>query len=302
MVDGNTTIPIQIYLSYRCKHEDSIAAREILEQRCTEAGFKLVYDESSTRQGDSLIEFMDDLVSARFVFLFLTPDYFQSAWCMYELIHLHENAHQDLYHITLPFNLSAKMSLKVKQQVERFWNSDDNIAKDERAFLAEQIKLNGNDTQFKQDIWQRIETAWNELIQPFLETRQDWLQPGTRDTVLSEQISKLSGQLDEEISKFHHKFTNDLSIELKKHFKPDKLRKALQAELQVETADNLAYKLLNAPNVFTAITTIIRVVKNLQRDPSAHDDWGEWYVHGEDLCALLLLNSVDKTWWYQNQL
>ena len=78
--------PIHAYLSYRCKESRDIEARDRLKALCSEKNITLRYDENCTEDGDSLIEFMEDLTSARCVFLFLSPEYFQSAYTLFELI------------------------------------------------------------------------------------------------------------------------------------------------------------------------------------------------------------------------
>jgi len=62
--------PIHAYLSYRCKYARDRAARDRLKALCSEKNITLRYDESETEEGDSLIEFMEDLTSAVACFCF----------------------------------------------------------------------------------------------------------------------------------------------------------------------------------------------------------------------------------------
>ena len=111
--------PIHAYLSYRCKIKRDKDARDRLKVLCSKKNITLRYDESETEEGDSLIEFMEDLTSARCVFLFLSPEYFQSAYTLYELIKINEQADLDKRFI-LPLRLCNDMVDKYRTKAKNF--------------------------------------------------------------------------------------------------------------------------------------------------------------------------------------
>ena len=78
-MDREIDIPIQAWLSYRCKDTFAQTQRDELKAICKANNIRLVYDESDAQEGDDLIKFMEDLTSARCVFIFLAPDYFESS-------------------------------------------------------------------------------------------------------------------------------------------------------------------------------------------------------------------------------
>ena len=82
--------PIHAYLPYRCKESRDIREREKLATLCTKQDISLRYDQNETEEGDSLTEFMQELTSARCIFLFLSPEYFQSAYTLFELVRISE--------------------------------------------------------------------------------------------------------------------------------------------------------------------------------------------------------------------
>ena len=114
--------PINAYLSYRCNIDRDTQARDKLKALCSKPNITLRYDESETGEGDSLIKFMEDLTSARCVFLFLSPEYFQSAYTLFELIRINEWADLDSRFI-LPLRVCNNIIDKYRTAAKEFWFS-----------------------------------------------------------------------------------------------------------------------------------------------------------------------------------
>ncbi|OAI14089.1 MULTISPECIES: toll/interleukin-1 receptor domain-containing protein [Methylomonas] len=135
--------PIHAYLSYRCKLQRDIDARNKLKAICEMQGIKLVYDEDETKEGDSLIEFMDDLTSARFVFLFLSPEYFQSAYTLYELVNINEWAEIEQRFI-LPIRISPAMTTYQWTAAKTYFENNDAIRNEFKRLLKAQDQSTGD--------------------------------------------------------------------------------------------------------------------------------------------------------------
>ncbi len=295
---------LQIYLSYRCKDAKGIEARSDLESLCEQRGYKLVYDKNGTRQGDSLTGFMEDLVSMPFVFLFLTPDYFRSAWCLFELIRLHELGKLEEYAEIVPLRLSADMDLKQKQPILDFWDSDREDARKERAFLAERLALPeaGDDSRTKQAIRELIEEAWEQTIAPELDSKQPTLDGADQNAILNDRLNHLLPSFEEAVEEEHRHFRIALRKALEAELRPPRLVDELKAELGVDADNKLPESLLNTGEAADAVATVTRVVKALRKWPGVSRDlWRQCYLQADKLCSLLLLDSIDPNWWFQNR-
>ncbi|HFD79038.1 MAG TPA: hypothetical protein ENK05_01435 [Gammaproteobacteria bacterium] len=295
---------IQLYLSYRCNNEDGKTARVSLERLCDDRGYPLIYDENGTGDGDSLTDFMEDLVSMPVVFLFLSPGYFRSAWCLYELIRLHEYQQREEYTELVPLRLTADMDLKQEQPIREFWRADTAEARKERGLLAKHLKLPeaDDDRLCKKALWPLIEAAWNGVIAPALEKKTPGLHDPAPEQLLSQRLDAVPATLEKAVDEEHQRFRAALREVLCAELKPPRLKAALKEELTESSDEGLAEALLDQDEAADAVATVTRVVKALRRLPSLSTQlWRECYLQADKLCSLLLLNSIDKHWWFQNR-
>ena len=288
--------PIHAYLSYRCKEARDRAARDRLEVLCSETNITLRYDESETEEGDSLIEFMEDLTSARCVFLFLSPEYFQSAYTLYELIKINEQADLDKRFI-IPLRLSEAMVDKYRTQAKQFWFSPQ--AEADRNKLADLLKEVNHEV-----LWQRIDAAWESIVKPYVNDKHASLESPKGDEALDELLRKTQAAITDAINKS----TNILHTTLKDRIKAILDQKNINAddmfrnELGLFPSEDIVTKLVTETKVSEAIAILTRVVENkkvlLVNNPAI---WTACFYDAIQLCGWLLLNSVDPAWWFCNE-
>ena len=119
---------------------------------------KLVYDKLEIKPGESIKAFMDELASARCIFIFLTPDYFESAYTLYELVTIDQWADLDRRFIH-PIRVTENMNAYQWTNAKKYWAENEAI-RDELARL-----LNTD----HEAAWQQIEAVWKNIISPYLD-------------------------------------------------------------------------------------------------------------------------------------
>ena len=76
----------QVFVSYSWKMEKETKVVNEIEGLCSQRNIQLVRDEDAMQHGDLIMDFMDDLTSGDHIITVLSKPYFQSKWCMYELL------------------------------------------------------------------------------------------------------------------------------------------------------------------------------------------------------------------------
>lgn len=297
-IEGN--FPIHAYLSYRCKNDRDIQARKRLKALCSDTNITLRYDENCTENGDSLIKFMDDLTSARCVFLFLSPEYFQSAYTLFELIRINE--WEDLEkRLIFPLRLCEGMVDKYRTNAKTFWNSE--VAKAERVKLADLLEEDNHD-----ELWRRIDSAWEAIVKPYLNELHFSLESENADVALRELLYKTKTTVSKAINgstKLLHKTLIEkitAIFSLKNINADDKFREELGLSYDNDIG-KIATKLVTGIDAGEAIAILTRIVeskKMLLNNTSS--DWIACFNDAEQICGWLLLNSVDPIWWFHNEI
>lgn len=290
--------PIHAYLSYRCKNDRDRDARDRLKALCSETNITLRYDESDTKEGDSLIKFMDDLTSARCVFLFLSPEYFQSAYTLYELLKITEQADLDKSFI-LPLRLTESM-------VTYQWTTAKNYFDDNIAIRNELARLLKMDNANQDAIWQRIDSAWNAIIFPYLDRLNVSLESENADFDLSKLLDKTKATVSEAIKKSTDQFQENLIkkitaiLHLNHINADDKFKEELALTQPKDIHHAIATQLVKtkAGRSITILTRVLNEKKSLLNP----QEWKECFHDAERLCGWLLLNSVDPIWWFHNEI
>ncbi len=287
---------IHAYLSYRCKIDRDIEYREKLESICAGQGIKLIYDRNGTKEGDSLIKFMDDLTSARFVFVFLSPDYFQSAYTLYELVSIHERADLESRFI-LPVRLTDSIVAKSKTEIEANWH--DGNAKADREKLAG--LLNEPD---QEALWKRIDAAWEAIVNPYLDKLHAALEQQDATKILSGLVQTTRETINEIVTEteqtLREKVKKEISRILKQAYIPTKFLAETFRLDPAADADNIAGYLAENTSVIDMLDGLYKV--SVQRRASRPDNWEHFLYDIEQISGWLLINKVDPYWWFQNQL
>ena len=289
--------PIHAYLSYRCKETRDRAARDRLKDLCSETNITLRYDESETEEGDSLIEFMEDLTSARCVFLFLSPEYFQSAYTLFELIKINEQADLDKSFI-IPLRLSEAM-------VTYEWTTSKNYFDNNEAVCNELVRLLKKHNVNQDDLWQRIDAAWNAVIFPYLDRLHVSLENANADVALSELLRKtqaaVKDAIDKSIKEFQYELINKITAILNhNHINADDKFKEELGLTPINDVCHIATQLVKiaAGKAITILTRVLTEKKSLLESAQ----WKNCFYDAERLCGWLLLNSVHPIWWFHNEI
>ena len=288
--------PIHAYLSYRCKKVRDIDARVKLKDALFSAAkITLRDDESETEEGDSLIEFMEDLTSARCVFLFLSPEYFQSAYTLFELIKINEQADLDKRFI-IPLRLSEAM-------VTYEWTTSKNYFDNNEAVRNELVRLLKKSNVNQDNLWQRINAAWEEVIFPHLDILNVSLENAGAEEALGNLLGKTQAAITDAINNSTKDFQSELIKKItvilnRDHINAnDRFKEELGLTATKDVRDIATHLVeIEAGKAITILTRVLIEKKALLESAQ----WKSCFYDAEKLCGWLLLNSVDHIWWFHN--
>lgn len=289
------SIDIQVFLSYRHKNAQDIEARDILKQHCANEGLKLIFDKEAINKGDKLIVFMNDLSAARCVILLLSAEYFQSAYTLYELISIYDQANLEK-RLIQPVRVTEDMVAYVRTTAEINWKEDKAI-RDELARLLEE-----NDHDI---LWQRIDAAWEAIISPYIDELDASLEESDMSTALKENVHTIQEAVQTVVQNktqtLHNKITTEIENILNNQHIPNR---ALATPLHIDhaaTPTEITNHLLkketgDAMDIIYDIST-----EQENQRASRPEYWDEYMYDVEQLCGWLLINSIDPNWWFQNE-
>ena len=281
------------YLSYRLHDQ---AARDKLNQLCQQQQIKLRFSEKELKPGDSLINFMDDLAAAHIVFIFLSPEYFQSAWTLYEFIQIYENGHLNERFI-FPLRLTESMVVYQWTATKTYLDANQQILDALGKFL------NQNDYD---QLWQRIDAAWNNGVQPLITQLASSYESSDADLMLKQMLETARQEWDICIAESNDKLKKTVRVSVfdilnNQHVPLDKLNQQLKS-LPAANAQEIAKLLTNKP-VGDAIFDIYEVVADYKLNPkTSKDDWLLCFKDAEKICGWLLLGSVNPVWWFHHDI
>lgn len=295
-------IPVQAWLSYRCRDAQAIVKRDELDAVCTEQGIRLVYDESDAPEGTDLIKFMEDLTSARCVFIFLAPDYFESSYTLFELVSIYERADLDQRFI-LPLRLTEDMVTYAWTTARDFWLNHE----DKRNELARLLGA-GNTSADHEQLWQRIDAAWHGLVFPYLDTLSQSLAAEQADDTLRSRVAELKSTLASEIQNTKHilqqRVVSEIEPLLKAGYLPSLALFQRELRLGRENKEHDIAVCLADMEAGEAIACLTRLMER-HRKTLVSDRRGEWEIAFDDarqVCGWLLIHTIDPVWWFQHEL
>lgn len=82
--------PTHVFVSYSWAVEKKTGIVGELQKLCHERGIELVRDENVLRHGELISRFMNELTKGERVITIFSKPYFQSKWCMYELLKIYQ--------------------------------------------------------------------------------------------------------------------------------------------------------------------------------------------------------------------
>jgi len=288
---------IHIFLSYRTKSEFDVMIRDELEKQCGVRSFKLSCDESATKEGENLITFMEDLTSARCVFLLLSPEYFQSAYTLFELVQVSEQADQDNRFI-FPVRSTNSMCTYVKTTSEEGWNQN-------RQIRNELCRLLGGCSE--DEAWQRVSKAWETINFPYLDEVHKSLEESSVSEKLAEYLDVINKRVEDVIETSKKQLQEKICTEIVRFLKRKNIPShslATELGLDVSATENEITKHMvytkNASEIVEGLDRLSREEEN--KFTSGQEKWSEYLFDIEQVCGWLLINSVDAKWWFQHEL
>jgi hypothetical protein len=297
----SSEISVQAWLSYRCKDDVAILKRDELKSLCQTNGIRLVYDESDTEEGDDLIAFMNDLTSARCVFIFLAPNYFESAYTLFELICIHERGDLDKRFV-LPMRLQNDMVTYAWTDAKKLWEGSDKVRNELLRLLKKHWRV---DYDSDEALWARIDAAWNSIIFPYLDTLRKSLEEGGDETPLADRMADLARQMQQAINESDARLQSRVSEECERILKqgyiplPDLVSGLkLSTSSETEVSECMATDL----TIDDVLDALLKLSHKLERDSAMQKERWEKYLQDiEQLCGWLLLRTVDNIWWFQQE-
>jgi hypothetical protein len=288
-------IPITAYLSYRQRNPQNANALELLDKHCSDQAIQLIYDKEAIHPGESIKKFMDELASARCIFIFLTPDYFESSYTLYELVTIAHWADFDQRFI-FPIRVTSDLTAYQVTATRNYWDQTERI-RDELA------RLLGTDHE---NAWKQVETAWNKIVSSYLDKHNDSLESGDQNAILEKKVNEVFKSIefviDEEHELLHQKIKSEVTAILNSGFLSlNRLAREMGFETGV-TAEKIVHLWLQKETVEDAIIELTRVVQEKLDEISNLEKKKECHYQAVQIGGWLLINSVDRNWWFNHQL
>ena len=303
---------INAFLSYRHRNPTAIQARDCLKQLCLDSEeITLLYDEDVTKEGDNLIHFMEDLVDARCVFIFIDPDYFHSSYTLFELISISEQVGFDKRFVH-PVRLSEDMVTYTRTEAKTFWNDAKNkkIRVELGRLLEKTNRLNGHEVDDFDAMWERVDQAWTKLVTGYLDELHPAISQEDPSEVLQKRLDIVLPAVEEVKQELHKKLLDHVSKKIKailgnQHIPLVLLVRKLKDptnSLKATSEDIANYITAEETELSTTLSALVQVMQQ-QKDTlkSKTDQWDDCFYDAEQLMGWLLLLSVDPDWWFENQ-
>ena len=305
---------INAFLSYRHRNPTAIQARDCLKQLCLDSEeITLLYDEDVTKEGDNLIHFMEDLVDARCVFIFIDPDYFHSSYTLFELISISEQVGFDKRFVH-PVRLSEDMVTYSRTDAKTFWDDDNNerIRVELGRLLEKTNRLNSHAIDDFDAMWERVEEAWAKLVTGYLDELHPAISQDNPSEVLQTRLNTVIPAVNEVKQELHDSLLSHVSKQIKtilnrKHIPLVQLAGKLKdpehlLKSSASGEDIAAYITKTGNELSNTMSALVQVMQQQKEAlKSKEDQWHDCFYDAEQLVGWLLLLSVDADWWFENQ-
>ena len=296
-------VPIQAYLSYR-HSDDTKAARDLLKVHCANHNIQLIYDEEQLKIGESITAFMDEIAAAQCIFIFLTPSYFESAYTLYELIKINQ-CREEHKSFVVPIKVSEAMhKISVSDVKIHHWDGDDDNRRKCRDDLTEKLC---SPPSHSDQTWQEIETAFQRVLNPFLDKIEFSLEGADNDVVLENHVMEVYTEIVKEIYKTRNKLNQDIKTKItlilrnRKPFFLDRLGEKLG--IDNTAVDEIAQYLVeqeDVKNIIKKLTAVLKDQKAILGKVNL-EKWYESHAIAEQLCGWLLIKTIDHMWWFNHK-
>ena len=311
-------IPLQVFLSYRSRWTAQLgdlrqAVGNYNDNQSSDYRIELKVSESELHEGDSITDFMETMSTAGFVILMLGREYFQSPYCLHELLEIcrHEDVEKRLF--ALPIKTDQSLEGITEESILRSWAGQDTsqLAEEsgyckarlrelQAAIAANRLQGLSSDEQDEQ-IKEKLRAAYKKVaplinnVTSACETAQGVIEllVEKADAIFAEEKKQLEELLINNIASLIDELSDDDRLPL-----VDLLNKPRDS-----SGDTLAAALVET-NSQSAMEVMQKWVK--ERDAvipwEENRAWKEFFPKVESICGWLLINSVSHPWWIHNKM
>ena len=192
---------INVFVSYSWGVEKDTQIVDELGKLCQQRGIQLIRDNKALKHGDLIKKFMDELTKGDHVITVFSKPYFESKWCMYELLRIYQRG--DFQQRTHPViaddcNLQDR---KYRLGLIKYWQAQHDNVKDDIQDLDQALVVDEiNDRKLFRDFYQNINELLNfaagRLTTPLAELQEqnytqllDRIKPAKLESDVPTQIS-----------------------------------------------------------------------------------------------------------------
>ncbi len=169
--------PTKVFISYSWNTEKETKIVDELGLFCHQRGIHLVRDNNALKHGASIKKFMNELSAADHVITVFSQPYFESVWCMYELLQLYKRG--DFAERTHPVlvNYCDLKDVNYRLQLVKHWKEKyDNIKTQLDEFDSNDVASEFEESKLYRDISQNIDEilvfAKNRVTTPLADLHQ----------------------------------------------------------------------------------------------------------------------------------
>lgn len=157
----NVSESINVFVSYSWAVEEDTKIVDELDRLCHQRGIKLIRDNNTLKHGDLIEDFMKKLSKGGHVITVFSKPYFQSKWCMYELLCIYQKGEfEQRTHPVIADDLDLQ-DRAYRLGLVKYWQKQyEKIKLEIKDFDSELVVDEINDAKLYRDISQKI----NEIV------------------------------------------------------------------------------------------------------------------------------------------
>ena len=206
-------------MSYSWSTEKETNIVDDLDKLCPQRGITLIRDNKTLKHGDLIEKFMDELSKGDHVITIFSKPYFESKWCMYELLRIYQKG--DFQQRTHPV-IADECDLQDRSNrlgLVKYWQEQYGKVKQEIQELEPELVVDEiNDVKLYRDIYQYINELLNfaagRVTTPLAELQKQNYTPLLDSISPIKEPGDTSNQLSDE--DFLQEIRDSLEADLKK--------------------------------------------------------------------------------------
>lgn len=297
---------ILAYVSYSTVHEEElIALKTAIDQYNGSENqryqMEIKYSENTVELGENFVEFMDEIALARFVVLLFSKEYFESPYCLYELLKANEKQKNNMERfIILPVKLGVHgtaINTYTVDNVINAWQGKGEIsqsAQDKGADFC-QSKLRELLGCEDVEIESLISSAYDEVIKP-------WLHKNIPEQTCEETVRAIEAQatnaFETETKEFDKFILAKINYELG-------LIKKLEQSWENYSGDTIksseiAKRLMEGD--YSESLTKIQAWAKAEKCVNLPNEWKIFFNRIQKIAGWFVLKSINHDWWINNLL